>query len=68
MPREELARVVWSSPAALACGAGRWLHRAAVSTFRPMNDSTSWKGKAAAFLGSQVLSLLGTSLVRYALM
>ncbi len=33
-----------------------------------MADSTSWKARATAFLGSQVLSLLGTSLVQYALL
>jgi DHA3 family macrolide efflux protein-like MFS transporter len=33
-----------------------------------MIEPASWKPKAAAFLGSQALSLLGTSLVQYALM
>jgi DHA3 family macrolide efflux protein-like MFS transporter len=33
-----------------------------------MTGRSSWKTRTAAFLGSQVLSLLGTSLVQYALM
>jgi MFS transporter, DHA3 family, macrolide efflux protein len=45
-----------------------WPREPSPEYFKKMRASTSWKRDTAIFLGSQAISLLGSSLVQYALM